>query len=163
MPLEQDAEAFQQQLLYSLGDEPWQPPQALEMVRRVIAEVHADATALPGLPGLALQSVEAAFGPLASSALAGLTGLREPIPPLAANHPHVQRLDRCLGDICQDLGGSVEELRLSMEFVFRDLWEAAQGHAQPQQHMEQVLHLALGIETAFQWHDVCRVARTAPA
>jgi hypothetical protein len=163
MPLEQDAEAFQQQLLYSLGDEPWQPPQALELVRRVIAEVHADTSALPGIPGLALQSVYEAFGPLASSALARLTGLREPIPPLPSSHPHVQRLALHLGHICQELGGSVEELRLSMEFVFRDLWEAAQGHAQPQQHLERLLHLALGIEAAFQWHDVCRVARTAPA
>lgn len=163
MPLEQVAEAFQQQLLFSLGDEPWQPAQALELVRRVIAEVNADATSLPGVPGLALQSVHEAFGPLASSALASLTGLREPIEPLPSSHPQVQRLALRLGDICQELGGSVQELRLSMEFVFRDLWEAAQGHAQPQQHLERVLHLALGIETAFQWHDVCRVARSSSA
>lgn len=160
MPIEQDAEALLRHLLYSLGDEPWPPPQALQLIRRVIAEIHADAIALPGVPGLALQSVHEAFGPLASAALASLTGLREPVPPLPSNHPQVQRLDGQLGDICEELGGSVQELPRAMEFIFRDLWEAVLGHDQPQQHLEQVLHLALGIETAFQWHELCRVART---
>jgi hypothetical protein len=163
MPLEQDAEAFQQQLLYSFGEESWQAPQALELVRRVVAEIHADATALPGVPGLALQSVHEAFGLSASSALASLTGLREPTPPLPSSHPQVQRLHLHLGDICTELGASVQELRQSMEFVFRDLWELALGHEQPQQHLVRVLHLTLGIETASQWHDICRVARIATA
>jgi hypothetical protein len=155
MALEQDAEAFLRQLEYSLGDISLSFPNALQAIRLLIAKIHYTVLNSPSQPGVAIYAVNFAVGPVASSTLADLTGLCSSEPQAPKSNRLVQQFHALLGDICTKLGSNVQDLRDFFEFVFRDVSDLTRGAAGSRQNVELVLHLALGIEVAYQWHQIC--------
>ncbi|WP_022979674.1 hypothetical protein [Ideonella sp. B508-1] len=158
MPLEEDAQAFLRSLEYSLGeeDEPIEPMlAALSLMLRQVAEV---AERSVGQPRRVFDAARYAYGFEAADALASLTGIARP--PLEERCARTDEdvLYKALGEVCTAYGGHVGAWRQAMGFLFRDLWEAAHGR-EDQRHIELLLHQTLGIEAAFSWYRVCRMAK----
>lgn len=159
MPIEDDAQSFQQQLAYSLGEAPVPLDASLQAIGQMLGHMAAYAEQSIDQPGRLALAAKHAYGSQAHDALCHLVRCTPAHTSETLDPNDLNALYNQLGAVYDAFGQSVAHWAEVMNFFFRDLVEVAHGHEQSQSHIERVLHLSLDLETAYCWRRICRAAR----
>lgn len=158
MPREDDTQSLRQQLAYSLGEALVPLDTSLQAIGQLLGHMAAYAEQSADHPGRFALAAKHAYGSQAHDALCHLVRCT-PAPTSQMHDPNdLNALYDKLGAVCEAFGQDVTHWSDVMDFFFHDLVEVAHGLEQSQSHIEQVLHLSLGLEAAYCWHRICRAA-----